>query len=179
LWNTSVSTWSFVYEWIVFIRPLTTPMRSSSAFTSGARQLVVHEALEMTVSDALRSLWLTPMTTVRSTSFSPGAETMTFRAPACRCAPAFALLVKSPVHSSTTSTPRAFHGSLAGSRSATTWMLSSPTTMAFSFTCTDCRNGPCTVSYFRRWALVAASPRSLMATNCKSCFLLPASLISS
>src|SRR4029079_13622781 len=44
LWNTSVSTWSLVYEWIVVIWPDTTPMRSSSALTSGARQLVVHEA---------------------------------------------------------------------------------------------------------------------------------------
>ena len=80
-------------------------MRSSIALTSGARQLVVHEALEITVSASFSALWLTPKTTVRSTSFSPGAEMITLRAPACRCAPAFALLVKRPVHSSTTSTP--------------------------------------------------------------------------
>ena len=104
-------------------------MRSSSALTSGARQLVVHEAFEITVSLAFSVLWLTPKTTVRSTSFSPGAEMITFFAPACRCAPAFALLVKRPVHSSTTSTPSAFHGSFAGSRSATTLMRSPLTTM--------------------------------------------------
>jgi hypothetical protein len=39
-----------VYECTVVIRPQTTPIRSSSAFTSGARQLVVQEAFEMTVS---------------------------------------------------------------------------------------------------------------------------------
>ena len=104
-------------------------MRSSIALTSGARQLVVHEALEITVSASLSALWFTPKTTVRSTSFSPGAEMITLRAPACRCAPAFALLVKRPVHSSTTSTPSCRHGSLAGSRSATTWMRSPLTTM--------------------------------------------------
>src|SRR6476659_6190405 len=30
LWNTSVRTWSLVNEWMVFIRPEATPMRSSS-----------------------------------------------------------------------------------------------------------------------------------------------------
>src|SRR6266852_1268584 len=60
LWNTSVSTWSLVNEWIVFINPATTPMRSSIALTSVARQLVVQEAFEITVSEALRDLWLTP-----------------------------------------------------------------------------------------------------------------------
>src|SRR2546429_6146166 len=47
-------------------------------------------------------------------SLSPGAEMTTLAAPACRCAPAFALLVNRPVHSSTTSTPSDFHGSFAG-----------------------------------------------------------------
>ena len=81
-------------EWIVFIRPDETPMRSSIALTSGARQFVVHDAFEMTVSPSFKEGWLTPKTTVRSTSFSPGAEMITFRAPAWMCAPAFALLVK-------------------------------------------------------------------------------------
>src|SRR2546422_6969880 len=66
---------------------------------------------------------------VRSTSLSPGAEMITFLAPACRCAPALALLVNSPVHSSTTSMPSCFHGSFAGSRPDTTRMRSSLTTM--------------------------------------------------
>src|SRR6266478_1145986 len=88
------------------MRPETTPMQSSTALTSGARQLVVHEPFEITVSEAFSVLSLTPMTTVRSTSFSPGAERTTFFAPAARCAEAFSLLVKRPVHSRTTSTLR-------------------------------------------------------------------------
>ena len=47
-----------------------------------------------------------------------GALMMTFFAPASRCAAAFSLSVKRPVHSSTMSTPSSFHGSFAGSFSA-------------------------------------------------------------
>jgi hypothetical protein len=38
--------WSFVYAWIVVMKPDSTPARSSSTFTSGATQLVVHDAFE-------------------------------------------------------------------------------------------------------------------------------------
>ena len=41
-------TWSLVYAWIVVMRPLTIPNSSSSTFAIGARQFVVHDALEMT-----------------------------------------------------------------------------------------------------------------------------------
>ncbi len=40
--------------------PCTTPIASCSGLTSGARQLVVHEAFEMTVCEALSVLWFTP-----------------------------------------------------------------------------------------------------------------------
>ncbi len=49
LWNTSVSTWSFVYECTVVIRPRTMPIESCSTFAIGARQFVVHDAFEITV----------------------------------------------------------------------------------------------------------------------------------
>src|SRR5436190_2233024 len=49
---------------------------------------------------------------------------MTFLAPAFRCMPALSFVVKSPVHSSTMSTPSAPHGSFDGSRSAHTLMRS-------------------------------------------------------
>ena len=49
---------------------------------------------------------------VASTSFSPGAEMITFFAPPAMCSPALALEVNKPVHSSTTSTPCAPHGQL-------------------------------------------------------------------
>src|SRR5690606_39571724 len=48
-------------------------------------------------------------------------------APASRCADAFSFDVNKPVHSRTTSTPRLFHGSFAGSRSCTTLMRSPST----------------------------------------------------
>src|SRR5207247_2252335 len=60
LWYTSVRTWSLVYECTVFINPETMPIRSSSALTSVARQFVVHDAFEITVSDPCSDLWLTP-----------------------------------------------------------------------------------------------------------------------
>ncbi len=45
---------------MVVIRPLTRPILSCSGFTSGARQLVVHEALEITVCEAFSTSWFTP-----------------------------------------------------------------------------------------------------------------------
>ena len=38
--------WSFVYAWIVVMKPVWIPARSSSTFASGARQFVVQDALE-------------------------------------------------------------------------------------------------------------------------------------
>ena len=38
--------WSFVYAWIVVMKPDSIPARSSSTFASGATQFVVHEAFE-------------------------------------------------------------------------------------------------------------------------------------
>ena len=83
----------------------------------GARQFVVHEALEMIVWEP--SYWssLTPMTMVMS-SFFAGAEMMTFLAPASMCALALVASVKKPVDSTTTSTSLAFHGRAEGSFSA-------------------------------------------------------------
>src|SRR5687768_14520040 len=56
LWNTSVSTWSFVYEWMVVMMPALMPTLSCSTLASGARQLVVQDAFEMTVWLALSVL---------------------------------------------------------------------------------------------------------------------------
>src|SRR3954470_6505498 len=73
--------WSWVYAWIVVIRPLTMPNSSLSTFAIGARQLVVQDAFEMIVCAAPSYFsWLTPSTTVMS-SFLAGAEMMTFLAP--------------------------------------------------------------------------------------------------
>ena len=40
--------WSFVYAWIVVMKPSSMPNASWSTFASGAAQFVVHEALEIT-----------------------------------------------------------------------------------------------------------------------------------
>src|SRR4249920_3527615 len=93
------------------------PKLSCSTLATGARQLVVQDALEITVISLVITPWFTPYTTVASTA-SAGAEISTLRAPAAINAEAAALLVKRPVHSITTSTP--WYGTLDGSRSAET-----------------------------------------------------------
>ncbi len=78
--------WSWVYAWIVVIRPRSMPNVSWSTFAIGARQLVVQEALEMMVCFAGSYVSsLTPITMVMS-SFLAGAEMMTFLAPPSMCA---------------------------------------------------------------------------------------------
>src|SRR5690606_2556369 len=67
----------------VVIRPRLMPHLSCSTLASGARQLVVHEALEMIASPAYRS-WFTPNTNIGVSSLL-GADWMTLRAPASRC----------------------------------------------------------------------------------------------
>jgi hypothetical protein len=61
-------------------------------------------------------------------SLPAGAEISTLRAPAFRWAEALSLLANKPVHSITTSTPISPQGSLDGSRSASTRILSPLTT---------------------------------------------------
>ena len=41
-------TWSFVYEWIVVMKPWFTPNASCMTLTTGAMQFVVQEAFEIT-----------------------------------------------------------------------------------------------------------------------------------
>jgi hypothetical protein len=90
----------------------------------GTRQLVVHDALETMLCRALSYLSeFTPITIVMSSPLA-GAEMITFLAPACRCASALSASVNRPVDSSTMSTPRSPHGSLAGSFSAKILMAS-------------------------------------------------------
>src|SRR5690242_12051414 len=100
-----------------------------------------------------------------ASALSAGAETSTRLAPAVRCAAAFSLAVKMPVHSSAMSTPRSFHGSLVGSRSADTLILPLPRLMESPSTVTVPGKRPCTESKRSRWALVSTGPRSLMPTT--------------
>jgi hypothetical protein len=72
----------------------------------GARQLVVHEALDTMSWPAYLSS-LTPITNIGA---SPdGAEITTFFAPPFLCRPAFSKAVKTPVDSTTKSAPAAPH----------------------------------------------------------------------
>src|SRR5664280_2866000 len=100
--------------------PLSIPNASSSTFTIGAKQLVVHEALETTKSLAgSNSESFTPITKVASTPVA-GAATITRLAPASRWAAADSRVVNRPVDSITTSTPSSPQGNALGSRSAST-----------------------------------------------------------
>src|SRR5699024_6194311 len=99
-----------------------------------------------------------------ASSFLPGAEMITFLAPASRCAFAFVASVNRPVDSTTTSTPRSFQGSAAGSRSASDVTSWSPILMPPSTTETGLSKRPSIESYFNRCACVSSSPKSLNAT---------------
>ena len=108
------------------------PNSSLSTLASGPRQFVVHDALEMMFWLPSYLSSLTPSTMVMSSSVA-GAEMMTFLAPASRWPLALAALVKMPVDSTTTSTPRSPHGSAAGpSLTSRALILVLPMTMVSS-----------------------------------------------
>merc|ERR1719201_3219498 len=73
--------WVAVVAWTVVIRPSTMPYSSSMIFASGARQLVVHDALERIFSLSY-FMWLTDITNIGASA--EGAEMMTFLAPPWR-----------------------------------------------------------------------------------------------
>ena len=144
------------------------PIESFSAFASGARQLVVHDAFEMTwcAAGSYSSL-LTPMTKVAS-SFLAGAEMMTFLAPAVMCAFALVASVKKPVDSMTMSAPSSAQGRFAGSRSASARIFLPSTMMFSSSKSTGLPKRPSVVSYLSRCASVLLSVRSLTPTTSMS-----------
>ena len=103
--------------------PLTIPNLSWSTFATGARQLVVQEALEMILCFfGSNSSSLTPRTNVASGSLA-GAEMTTRLAPAFRCLPAPSRSRKRPVDSRTICALSLRHGIFSGSRSAKTGTL--------------------------------------------------------
>src|SRR5690606_31808002 len=108
--------WLAVAACTVVIRPRLMPHLSLSTLATGARQLVVHEALEMMASP-LYLAWFTPYTNIGVASLD-GADMITFFAPASMCFCAPSAVRKMPVDSITTSAPTSPHFRLAGSRSA-------------------------------------------------------------
>ena len=164
-WGPSTSDWSPVYACTVVIRPFSTPKASSRTFTMGTKQLVVHEAFDTTVWAAgSNSSSLTPTTNVASAP-EHGAETSTRGAPPSRWRAAASRLVKMPVDSTTTSTPRSPQGRSSGLRTDRTLMASSPTRSTSPSTVTSAPRRPWTESQLSRWAMVSTDPRSLTATT--------------
>jgi len=72
--------------------PLWIGAKSFSAFAIGAKQFVVQEAAEITVSSGFNTSWFVLNTTV-GRSFPAGAEITTLRAPASMCAEALSFEV--------------------------------------------------------------------------------------
>src|SRR5271168_822084 len=135
--------------------PETMPNSECRTFTTGARQFVVQEALEMMLCLAASYfVSLTPRTTVMS-SLDAGAEMMTFLTVLPRWALAFSASVKKPVDSTTIWAPTEAQSSLAGSRSAKTLIFLPSTAMKSAPWVISCGRLPRMESYLRRWARVA------------------------
>ena len=148
--------------------PEAMPKVSLRTLTTGARQLVVQEALEMMLCLAASYLSsLTPRTTVMS-SLVAGAEMMTFLTVVPRWALAFSASVKKPVDSTTIWAPTEAQSSLAGSRSAKTLIFLPSTAMKSAPWVISFLRLPRMESYLSRWARVAGVVRSLTATNSMS-----------
>src|SRR6185295_18795747 len=97
------------------MRPSSILNFSWRTFAIGARQFVVHEALDTILCFATSNIFsFTPMQMVTSASFD-GAEMMTCSTDFLRCRDALSFDVKRPEDSTTISTPRSDQGMSAGS----------------------------------------------------------------
>ena len=144
------------------MKPCTIPNCSSSTLATGAKQFVVHEPTESTVSLAAISASFTPYTIVLQLSLA-GAEISTFLAPCAKCLLASAALFILPVHSSTISTPSFAQSSCATSR---VWVMvigPCPIFMLSPSWVTSPRKRPCTESYCNKCAWVSVGAGPLMA----------------
>src|SRR3954454_14823017 len=140
------------------------PNASLSTLARGARQFVVQDALLMIVCEPSYRSSLTPMTTVMSSSLA-GAEMITFLAPPLStCLRASEALVKKPVDSTTTSTPRSPQGRLPGSRSDSTFIVLPAILMPSPSAAMSSLRTPRMLSYFSRCASTSGLVRSLTAT---------------
>mmetsp|Transcript_6293 Transcript_6293/g.16236 ORF Transcript_6293/g.16236 Transcript_6293/m.16236 type:complete len:215 (+) Transcript_6293:1126-1770(+) len=156
------------------MRPLTMPNFSSKTLAKGARQLVVHEALDTMGAFMSRSWSLTPTTCVGMSLPLAGAVMRTFLAPAERCLPAPSVLRKTPVPSMTRSIFMSFQGSCVGSRLDTTVIFLPLTEKCVSSRiCTSASKVPSMESYLSRCEACLTPPLSLTATTSKSDFSRP------
>jgi hypothetical protein len=85
---------------MVVINPSTIPKLSCTTLANGAKQLVVHEALDTTFKFEVYYSWLTPITNIGVSSLG-GALMTTFLAPPPRCFPAVSEVVNTPLDSQT------------------------------------------------------------------------------
>mmetsp|Transcript_41163 Transcript_41163/g.129298 ORF Transcript_41163/g.129298 Transcript_41163/m.129298 type:complete len:224 (-) Transcript_41163:113-784(-) len=106
----STRVWVPVTLWTVVIIPFSIPIFSWMTFTTGARQLVVHDAAVQMTWSLVSLSSLTPITTLRTDGSFTGALTTTRLTPQSRYGCRTLVLRKVPVHSSTSSTPSSFHG---------------------------------------------------------------------
>ena len=118
----STTNYVAVIECTVVIKPSAIPKFSCNTLASGAKQFVVHEALDIIFSSALYRWWLTPTTYVGVFPFD-GALMITFYAPPFKCNPAFSSVKNAPVDSQTIEAPGSPHLILLGSFSAKTLIL--------------------------------------------------------
>ena len=144
--------------------PYSIPKLFSKTIATGAKQFVVQDPLEITLCSFFKSLLFTPCTIVKSTSF-PGADIITFYAPAFKCFPAVSLFKNKPVHSKTISAPTLPQGKFAGSLSAKTFIFWFKILKPSFDVLTSCGRVPCVLSYFIKCALVSMEPRSLIPTT--------------
>ena len=113
-------------------QPVLDPERLVQTLAIGARQLVVHDALEMMRWFLFKILSLTPSTIVASRSSLAGALKITRSAPASMCFCRLARSVNRPVDSSATWQPSFFQGRAAGSFSVVIGISLPLTTMLCS-----------------------------------------------
>src|SRR5215204_1009662 len=144
------------------------PNFSWITLATGARQLVVHEAFEMTLCFAASYISsLTPSTIVTSSPLA-GAEMITFLTDPRRCFDASSAFVNLPVDSITISAPTAFQSISDGSFSENTLNESPSTVIVSPDAVISLSRLPITESYFKRCASVFVSLRSLTATKSMS-----------
>mmetsp|Transcript_5817 Transcript_5817/g.16591 ORF Transcript_5817/g.16591 Transcript_5817/m.16591 type:complete len:268 (+) Transcript_5817:209-1012(+) len=140
----STTSWLAVLAWMVVMSPSTISNSTLRTLARGAKQLVVHEALEKTVCPLYWVLF-TPITNMGASA--EGAEMTTFLAPPFKCIEAFSMVVKIPVDSQTISAPALAQGISWGSRQEKNLMRTPFTTRLSPSTSTVPGNFPCTESY--------------------------------
>ena len=159
----STVNWVAVVACTVVISASEIPNSSCKTFATGARQLVVQDALETIKSLLLASLWFTPITNIGASG--DGAEITTFFAPPSMCNCAFSKEVKIPVHSATISVSTLFQLICLGSLSAVILIILLSTTKFPSLTSIEASHVPWTESYFKRYAKWSTSNKSLIPTT--------------